>query len=355
MTRKNDAGATPEVAEQANSDPWPFLVVDRAVEPAVSLLSTRLGVTPQHARGGLVGFWGNCADPRDLERLFAAGKREVVFSKAEVTRRFALAMAVDVSKVDAEDLAVLRLLERLPDTDTFRVRGMSRYFEPLERRLQFRAAASAGGKASAKARKAKFGTAQPRSANGSASASSHASGVASETLRRKARRARSDLRSDAEAPPNTEDRGQRSLEEAVASPPEGKPRAAADGCDTKSVGPQNRPPEAEATKPSPKPSRQQVFHAWAQAEAKQRNQARTDEAVGRDVLNFLLTSPLDKVGREGLELAWHAFLDDGYAEGQGWPLKLFASQWQKHHNAAVAGLKTQPKALTAEERRELYA
>jgi hypothetical protein len=62
-------------------------------------------------------------------------------------------------EIDPDDLASLGLLE--PRPDGYRVRGMSRFFEPIQKRLEKRDAAKNAGKASAKARVIKLGTAQP--------------------------------------------------------------------------------------------------------------------------------------------------------------------------------------------------
>lgn len=191
--------------EQANSDPLPYTQVDRAVKPKATLLAAMIKSTTQHALGSLVEFWDLNGDPRELEKLVTAGKRAVVLQADEVRRRFRLASGHDV---DPDDLNSLGLLERTPEG--YRVRGMSRYFAPVERRIQARLAASIGGKASAEARKAAAGTAQPRSASGSE--------TVREPLKRTPKRSRSEHRSGAEAAPeasteaesNTAVSGQRS-------------------------------------------------------------------------------------------------------------------------------------------------
>lgn len=132
---------------QASSDPLPYVQVDRAVKPKAGQLAGVLKVSRQHALGSLVDFWELCGDPRDLERLAESGCREVVLSADEVRRRFRLAS--DGLEVDPADLAAIGLLE--PRPDGFRVRGMSRYFAPIERRLVHRAQSVAGGKARAAA------------------------------------------------------------------------------------------------------------------------------------------------------------------------------------------------------------
>lgn len=145
--------------EQRSSDPLPYTQVDRSVKQWAGMLSTRLKVSFQHALGGLVQFWETNGDPRELEALLREGKEEVVISGEEVMRRFSVAMSVPPDAISPDDLVALRLLESREDG--YRVRGMSRYFTPLARRIQVHDAAVAGGKASAIARRAKFGTAQP--------------------------------------------------------------------------------------------------------------------------------------------------------------------------------------------------
>lgn len=128
---------------QASSDPLPYVQVDRAVKPKAGQLAGVLKVSRLHALGALVEFWELCGDPRELERLVQIGRREVVLASEEIRRRFRLAS--DGLDVDPADLVALGLLETRPEG--FRVRGMSRYFAPIERRLIYRARSVAGGKA----------------------------------------------------------------------------------------------------------------------------------------------------------------------------------------------------------------
>ncbi len=144
------------MTENGNSDPLPYTQVDRAVKPKAALLAGAVGISPQHAMGSLVEFWDLCGDPRELERLVADGKHEVMLTVPEVVNRFKLASGV---MIDPSLLVSLGLLEHRGDV--FRVRGMSRYFAPIESRVALREKARAGGLASAAARKAKNGTAQP--------------------------------------------------------------------------------------------------------------------------------------------------------------------------------------------------
>ncbi len=146
------------MSDHPNSDPLPFTQLDRAVKPRAATLSTMVGVTYQHALGSLAEFWEACGDPRELERLLRQGKDEVVLSREEVAGRLEIAFG---RPVNVDSCRMLGLLEARPDG--FRVRGMSRYFAPIRARLVAREKGSAGGKASAAARKERDGTAQPRS------------------------------------------------------------------------------------------------------------------------------------------------------------------------------------------------
>jgi len=130
--------------DQRDTDPLPYTQVDRAVRAKAAQLADLLDVTRQHALGGLAEFWDLCGDPRELERLLAQGEHEVVLGPDDVARRFRIALNKDA---DPRDLAVLGLLE--PRGDAYRVRGMSRYFLPLERRLKRKASGSLGGRAKA--------------------------------------------------------------------------------------------------------------------------------------------------------------------------------------------------------------
>lgn len=151
------------IKKSESSDPLPYTQVDRAVKPKAMLLAQALNVTVQHALGSLIEFWELNGEPRALERLLGAGTREVVLSAEEVVQRFRLASGKDV---DPWLLANLGLLEPRED-GRFRVRGMSRFFRPIEARIRARQVAAAGGKASVEARKSKFGSADPRSQLGS--------------------------------------------------------------------------------------------------------------------------------------------------------------------------------------------
>ena len=132
--------------KQSDSDPLPYVQVDRAVKPKAALLAGALGVTTQHALGSLVEFWDLCGDPRALEAVVEAtpdgDEPELVLPRAEIELRFRLASGREAT---TDTLAAVGLVE--PRGDKARVRGMSRYFDPVRRRVQARHAASAGGKA----------------------------------------------------------------------------------------------------------------------------------------------------------------------------------------------------------------
>jgi len=138
---------------QSSSDPLPYVQVDRAVKTKAGQLAGMLKVSRCHVLGALVEFWELCGDPRELERLVEEGRREVVLTDEEIRLRFKIAS--DGLDVDPAALVALGLLERRPSG--FRVRGMARYFLPIERRLSARRIAVAGGAARANA---------PRQTNG---------------------------------------------------------------------------------------------------------------------------------------------------------------------------------------------
>jgi hypothetical protein len=149
--------------EGRSSDPLPYTQVDRAVKAKACLLAGRLGVSSQHALGSLVEFWDLNGDPRQLEQLLLEGKDEVLLPGDEVRHRFLLASG---KEMDPKDLVAFGLLDE-KSPNVFRVRGMSRFFEPIRARIRSRLKASAAGKASAEARKAKLGTSQPCSTSSS--------------------------------------------------------------------------------------------------------------------------------------------------------------------------------------------
>lgn len=141
------------------SDPLPFSQVHRAVKSRAALLAGALGVTTQHAIGSLVEWWDLHSDPRNLETILLANPENptVEVSGEEARETFALASG---KEVEPAILVRLGFLERV-DADRFRVRGMSRYFQTVAKRVHLRGLAEKGGRASAAARKAASGTAQP--------------------------------------------------------------------------------------------------------------------------------------------------------------------------------------------------
>lgn len=149
--------------DQANSDPLPFVQVDRSAFEKASLLAPQIETSRNHALGGLVSFWQQCADRRRIEKVLLETKEgerpKLVMKEPELLATFNI--TVDPKReVTALKLEVIGLVERL-DGDVFRIRGMSRAFEPIAKSAHYKALAVKAGKASAEARKAKNGTAQP--------------------------------------------------------------------------------------------------------------------------------------------------------------------------------------------------
>jgi hypothetical protein len=212
--------------EQGNGDPLPYREVDRSLKPKLPHLAglmqriedarktrDRARVTTQHALGSLIDFWDLCADPRELEAIAKEATDrnatpERVLSKDDVERLFEIASGY---RVAASDLVALRLLEPR-GSDMYRVRGMSRDFKPIVKRLVNRKNAAEGGKKSAESRAAAHGTAQPKGGKGSKSAPDAGSAPAQATTeaqpKREPKRNGNDDRSVTEAERNPS--GQRS-------------------------------------------------------------------------------------------------------------------------------------------------
>jgi hypothetical protein len=131
------------------SDPLPYVQVDRAVKPKAALLANALGVTTQHALGSLVEWWELCGDPRELEDIVRAtppgAEPAVVLDPEDAAARFLLASGKPIEPVTLVRLGLLEPAEQ----GRYRVRGMSRYFAPVKHRIQARQAAKAGGLARA--------------------------------------------------------------------------------------------------------------------------------------------------------------------------------------------------------------
>ena len=182
--------------QRSSSDPLPFVQVDRAVRPRVALLAAEMKVTTQHALGSLVEFWDLCGAPRDLEAILErtppGEDPAVVLTEEDLILRWRLASGQEVAALVLARLGLVEELEALPQPTpsatrgpvlrTFRVRGMSRYFEPILARLTARRAAQAGGRASAAARREALGTAQPMGRWPSSARSEGSSGSASDDL-----------------------------------------------------------------------------------------------------------------------------------------------------------------------------
>jgi hypothetical protein len=136
--------------EQRSSDGLPYSQVHRTAKPKATLLAGAIKVTPQHALGSLVEFWDLCAgDQRDLEAIIektpAGQQPAIVLTEADILSRFELASG---HRIEPVKLVQLGLAEKKPG-DQYRVRGMSRYFEPVLRKITLRDRASAGGRKSA--------------------------------------------------------------------------------------------------------------------------------------------------------------------------------------------------------------
>ena len=113
--------------DQRESDPLPYLQVDRSVLPAAGQLASLLGVTRQHALGALIEFWG-CARGLETSRKSSKTPEENAQRWLITPRRWSCASnwrAVQTFSTDA--LVELQLVE--PQADGYRVRGLSRYFE----------------------------------------------------------------------------------------------------------------------------------------------------------------------------------------------------------------------------------
>lgn len=164
--------------EARDADPLPYIQFDRSVLPVVEPLAGVMRVSSQHVKGSLLSFWELCGKPKELERIVVATpvgeEPSVVLSDATVRLRWQLASG---AAVEPSLLVELNLLEPLGHQQ-YRVRGMSRYFKPIIKRLKAREAAAKGGKRSAAVRAEAHGTAQPPGGKGSVRAQAVAQAVA---------------------------------------------------------------------------------------------------------------------------------------------------------------------------------
>jgi len=319
-----------------NSDPLPYIQFDRAAKPKVIDVATLISCTPQHAQGSMMNFWELCGDPREIERLLREGKDAVVLPAEEVASRFEIASG---KAVDPRRLASIGLLEAQGE-GTFRVRGMSRYFDPIRRRISRLSAAQVAGKASAAARKETLGSAQPRSG--------HRSKVVRTPPERPPNDSRTSFEPSAERsperPPKTAYSGQRSAdifkeEEAEAEAPPlpleilppvvSKPETPPD-----SAGAPLRPEEKRAPLTYEKPTTPPEnwlgpdFFRWAQHVRQINGYVAEKWPRGHALEDWFATAvstPNVTVGR--LKEGFYAYGDDPHWKGRNCPFGGFMSQW----------------------------
>lgn len=299
--------------EQSDGDLLPYREVDRTLKPKLPLLAGVMGVTPQHALGSLIEFWDMCADPRELESIASLAitmnqTPEVVLAKDDLELKFEIASG---KKVEAIKLVALRLLEPRPN-DTFRVRGMSRDFKPIVKRLVNKKNAAEGGRKSAETRAAAHGTAQPKGGKGSKDASAAGSEVAQALTEAPTeaipKRAGSDDGSAAEAERNPS--GQRS---AVS--------------DTSSSYDDDGAP--------PPPSLAVQFFGWFQAARAEGGWAHEEPPPGEELEAFFATVTAalkdDPPGAtEALKVAMKGYSKDEFWLGRALPWAGFVEQWARH-------------------------
>jgi hypothetical protein len=103
-----------------------------------------------------------------------------------------------------------------------------------------------------------------------------------------------------------------------------------------------QPATATESKPR-KPSAQQAFFRWAQAEAARAFPARISESEpDPPIINAQLKISMAGIGRVGLEAAWRAFMLDRYALDRGLPWALFVSKIPELHNRMPSQSQPQP-------------
>ena len=111
------------------------------------------------------------------------------------------------------------------------------------------------------------------------------------------------------------------------------------------------PPEAS---PPKKPSAQQAFFEWAQAEAKAKVSGRLPEGAKAARVNAQLKPYITDIGRTGLEAAWKAYMCDEYALKAGLPWGLFVSKIPELHNRSQTR-PAKPATKFIEPGKDLYA
>jgi len=294
--------------EQADGDLLPYREVDRSLKPKLPLLAGVMGVSTQHALGSLIEFWDQCADPRELERIAAQSiaqntTPELVLTADEVTRKFRVASG---KTVDIDDLVELRLLEPR-SSNAYRVRGMSRDFKPIMKRLVNRDNASKGGKKSAETRAATHGTAQPQGGKGSKIAPDPGSDDAQAPSEAEPKRIGSDNRSESEA-----------TTEAERNPNE---QRSADSEQRAAIGDDG----------PPSPGVQ--FFEWFQS---MRRVWAPEKAPPREDLDEFFIAAAERLRdtpagtREALEVATKGYAKDPYWVRRALPWAGFVDQWARH-------------------------
>jgi len=329
--------------DQSSSDPLPYTQVDRSAKPKATLVAGSIGCSPQHALGSLIEYWDLNGDPRELERILLktppGEKPAVVITAEQASARFRIASGGKELPADAQ--VCLGILEQREDGH-YRVRGMSRYFEPVAKRIASRQAAAAGGKASAEKRRELYGTAQPPGGRGSKNRSDLGSDdrsvVASDALRtasepepkREPNRNRSGDRSGTEADPKPS--GQRSEDRSNLLPSEeGAPR--------------NPPPLELVGQSGPKPRKPSPGERfWERAQDKRCTRAGLIRDAKPDavVLNTWYGRAVKELGSE--ERLWtgflHYFEHDDYWIPQHSPFDPFMTEkvWRKHCQSSNGAL-----------------
>ena len=337
------------MSRQNNSDLLPYREVDRALKPKLPLLAGVMCVTPQHALGSLLEWWDLCADPRELERIAAEAlaKNEepaVVLTADDVAMRFELASG---KRVEPIKLVMLGFLEQRGE-NAYRVRGMSRDFKPIVRRLANRDAASKGGKKSAEVRAAAHGTAQPQGGKGSKPAPVAASSAAQATNEaqpnQEPKRDRSESRSASEAERNSS--GQRSAVSDTSSL-----RSEVCGADAPATHAKAPGPEVDLVDADTPPDIADGANGfWRRAQ-----ETRVELGAVRERpphprgLGTWWSLALSEVGGDERRLwrAWLLYLEDKHWRAAGSPWAGWVSQWAQFATRAGATSSTVTGAGTS--------